>query len=85
MAWRFPCYGADMSAEEREYLVCVDNTGKNKHITKGKIYIILTKKQQYPEDSDGNRPYYSFIGDGGKRVTLYGYRFKKLQVKGGDR
>jgi hypothetical protein len=74
-----------MSAEEREYLVCVDSTDKNKHITKGKIYIILTKKQKYPEGSDGNRPYYSFIGDGGKWVSLYGYRFKKLQVKGGDR
>jgi hypothetical protein len=84
MARRFPCYGADMSADEREYLVCVDNSDKNQLITYGKVYIILAKKQAYPKDSKGNRPYYNFLGDSGRWVTLYGHRFKKLQVKKGD-
>jgi len=74
-----------MSAAEREYLVCVDNADKNRHITKGRIYVILTKKQVYPKDSKGNRQYYNLTGNSGRWVTLYGYRFKQLQVKKGDR
>jgi hypothetical protein len=73
-----------MSADEREYLVCVDSGG-NRNVTMGKIYIILTKKQLYPPDKRGNRAYYALVSDSGRWVTLYGYRFKKLQVKKGDR
>jgi len=74
-----------MSADEREYLVCVDGSNNSKRITKGKIYITLTRYQRYPKNPSGDRQYYFLRNDSGRMVTLYGYRFKQLQVKKGDR